>query len=156
MAVQLVRRVHRVGLQCACRCQNSVDSIQGSRTHLMVAGPVRTLYIRIRSISCRSRPGILAHHGLVLGFRCCWRRLGFHETLVEDVIDIPITQASECSHLNSRRSSFSARCRHVVHIVNGGPCDHFRTSVPRQILYAYTGLTCCIYLRCPQNCSRRG
>ena len=42
--------VHWAGVRFVCRCQSSVDSIPGSRTHLMMAGPVHILYIQIASM----------------------------------------------------------------------------------------------------------
>ena len=107
-----------------------------------MAGPVHILDIQIPSMSRRCRPETFTHHGLLPGlFRCFGKRPHFQEMLVEGVIDIPIAQESRCLHLNSRRFSFSARCRHVVAIVNGGPDDHPKANVPHQTLFACTGLT---------------
>jgi hypothetical protein len=145
-----------VGIRFVCRRQSSADSIPDSRMHLMMADPVHILYIQILSMHRRCRPEIPTHRGALPGFRCFGRRPRFQEMLEEGVIDIPLAQASRCLHLNSRGSSFSARCRHVVPIVNGGSHDYSEVSIPHQTLCACTGSTYYSYPRLPQNYLCRG
>ena len=110
--------VHWAGVRFVCQCQSSVDSILGSRTNLM-AGPVHILDIQIPSTSRRCRPTYAPWPAAwVLLF---WEAPSFPRNAGGGVTDIPSIQASRCLHLNSRGSSFSARYRHVVAIVNRGP-----------------------------------